>query len=220
MKTTRTALVLAGLALAGYPALRPYGPETGLEGAADLGSTAWLVSHVLGMLGFVLVALALRSASVAGVAWRGLPLRSVESRAWVAVALLLPYYGAEAYGLNELGRHATATGDATVLDVADAFRYAPLEVATFAAGLLVLAVVGVHLARGRWAVGGVARWGGLLAGAGLATYLPQFFATPELRVAHGAVLGLGLLLTAAGLREDREPAAAEQAAQSPLTLTI
>ena len=54
---------------------------------------------------------------------------------WLAVALLLPYYGAEAYGLNELGRYATEHGDAGVLDVADAFRYAPFEMTTFALGL-------------------------------------------------------------------------------------
>ena len=61
---------------------------------------------------------------------------------WLAVALLLPYYGAEAYGLNELGRYATEHGDAGVLDVADAFRYAPFEMTTFALGLFVLVLVG------------------------------------------------------------------------------
>ena len=105
---------------------------------------------------------------------------------WLAVALLLPYYGAEAYGLNELGRYAADHGDPGVLDVADAFRYAPFEMTTFALGLFVLVLVGGRIAHGMWRSGRVGRTGGILAGLGLATYLPQFFGTPEVRVAHGA----------------------------------
>ena len=140
--TTAIALAISGVSFAAYPALRPYGPESGLAGAADFGATAWLVAHVLGMVGFVSLAFALRSASVAPPwPWSGQPIRRAETRMWLAVALLLPYYGAEAYGLNALGRYATEHGDAGVLDVADAFRYAPLEMTTFALGLFLLVLV-------------------------------------------------------------------------------
>ena len=65
--TTRTTiaagLVVSGLAFAAYPALRPYGPETGMAGAADFGDTGWLVAHVLGVVGFVSLAFTLRAAS-------------------------------------------------------------------------------------------------------------------------------------------------------------
>jgi hypothetical protein len=116
-------LVVSGVALAAYPALRPYGPEAGLEGAADFGATAWLAAHALGMLGFVALAFTLRAASTKQPwRWSGRSLREVETRAWLAVALLLPYYGAEAYGLNQVGRYATEHADPGVLDVADAFR--------------------------------------------------------------------------------------------------
>lgn len=201
MKTTAAGLVVAGLAFAAYPALRPYGPESGLEGAADFASTAWLASHVLGMVGFVALALALRAAAVDPPwPWAGQPLRRAETRMWLAVALLLPYYGAEAYGLNEIGRHAVDRADPAVLEIADAFRYAPWEVGSFTVGLLLLVLVGGRLAHGLWYAGRMGRAGGLLAGLGLATYLPQFFGTPEIRVAHGLVLGLGLLLVAAASR--------------------
>ena len=190
-------LLVSGLALAAYPALRPYGPESGPSGAADFGATAWLVAHALGMLGFAVLALTLRTAAArAPWRWTGRPLRETETRAWLAVVLLLPYYGAEAYGLNELGRYATDHGDTGVLDVADAFRYAPFEMTTFALGLGALALVGGRLAHGMWRTGPLGRTGGLLAGAGLLTYLPQFFGTAEVRVAHGLVLGLGLVLMA------------------------
>src|SRR5262245_13062090 len=195
--TVAAGLVVSGLAFAAYPALRPYGPESGLAGASDFGSELWLVAHVLGMLGFVSLAFALRAASVATPwTWSGQPVRRVETRMWLAVSLLLPYYGAEAYGLHEIGRYATDHSDAGVLDVADAFRYAPFEMTTFAIGLLVLVLVGGRLAHGMWRTGGLGRTGGLLAGLGLATYLPQFFGTPEIRVVHGVVLGLGLVLMA------------------------
>ena len=141
--TVVIGLAVAGVALAAYPALRPYGPEAGLVGAADFGSTAWLVAHALGMLGFVTLAFTLRAAAVRPPwPWTGRPVREVETRAWLAVALLLPYYGAEAYGLNEIGRYATDHGDAGVLDVADAFRYAPFEIITFTLGLFALLLVG------------------------------------------------------------------------------
>ncbi|GGO76734.1 hypothetical protein [Nocardioides deserti] len=206
--TTAVALAVAGVALATYPALRPYGPESGAAGAADFASTAWLLSHALGMVGFVAIAVALRVASAAPPwPWTGRPVREAESRAWLAVALLLPYYGAEAYGLHAVGRHALDSGDAGVLSVADAFRYAPLEVTTFGLGLLVLVLVGGRLAHGLWHTGRLGRAGGVLAGLGLVTYLPQFFGTPGVRVLHGVVLGAGLVLVAlATARAGRPPA--------------
>ena len=190
-------LVVSGLGFAGYPIVRPYGPESGVGFAADLASTAWLVAHVLGMVGFTALALALRSLVATGTPWRwaGRPLREVETRMWVALALLLPYYGAEAYGLNAVGRQALH-GDVAVLAVAGSFRYAPFEVTTFTVGLLLLMLVGGRLVHGTWAAGGATRAGGLLVGLGLVTYLPQFFATPQVRMAHGLVLGLGLLVLA------------------------
>jgi len=203
--TTAAGLVVSGLAFAAYPALRPYGPETGMAGAADFGDTAWLVAHVLGMVGFVALAFTLRAASTnTPWPWAGQPVRKAETRMWLAVALLLPYYGAEAYGLHELGRYAADHGDPGVLDVADAFRYAPFEMTTFALGLFVLILVGGRIAHGLWHSGRLGRTAGILAGLGLATYLPQFFGTPEVRIVHGVVLGLGLVLMAVtALRSDR-----------------
>jgi len=218
--TTAAGLVVSGIAFVAYPVLRPYGPETGLAGAADFGSTAWLVAHVCGMVGFVSLAFALRSASVAPPwRWAGQPVRKTETRMWLAVALLLPYYGAEAYGLNELGRYASEHGDAGVIDVADAFRYAPFEMTTFALGLFVLVLVGGRIAHGLWHSGRIGRTAGILAGLGLATYLPQFFGTPEVRIAHGIVLGLGLVLMALASR--RTPVVPEdEAGQYSLGMRI
>jgi hypothetical protein len=105
-----------------------------------------------------------------------------------------------------------------VLDVADAFRYAPFEMTTFALGLFLLVLVGGRLAHGLWRSGPMGRAGGILAGLGLATYLPQFFGTPEVRIAHGVVLGLGLVL--AGLAARRTAVVADElVADEPLVST-
>lgn len=193
-------LVVAGLAFAAYPALRPYGPESGMDFAADLASPAWLVAHILGMVGFTALALALRSLVATGTSWRwgGRPLQEAETRMWLSLVLLLPYYGAEAYGLSAVGRHAL-DGATDVLAVAESFRYAPFEVTTFTAGLVLLMLVGARLAHGTWATRGAPRIGGLLTGVGLATYLPQFFTAPQVRMAHGIILGLGLVVLASSV---------------------
>ncbi|MDP3889951.1 hypothetical protein [Nocardioides sp.] len=216
---TAGALLVAGVAFAVYPALRPYGPETGAVGAADFASTAWVVSHACGMIGFVLVAVALRFAAANPPwAWSGPAVRAVETRAWLAVALLLPYYGAETYGLQAIGQYAVEQGDPGVLAIAEDFRLAPFAATTFLIGLLLLVWVGWGIARGLWSAGTLARAGGVLAGLGLAAYLPQFFGPPGLRVAHGIVLGMGLLLMGVSVLRPRvEQAVSSAPAGSVLT---
>jgi hypothetical protein len=87
--------------------------------------------------------------------------------------------------------------------VAQAFGYGPFEVGMFAVGLVLVMPVGLRLAPGTWAAGGVTRPGGLLTGIGLANYVPQFFAAPEVGMGHGAVLGLGLLVLAWSVAQPR-----------------
>lgn len=48
------------------------------------------------------------------------------------------------------------------------------------------------MARVLWA-GGI-RIGAVLVGFGMVLYLPQFFGPPWMRIAHGLILGIGLVL--------------------------
>lgn len=193
-------LAAAGIALAAYPMLRPAMPEEGMAGAMGFASQAWLISHCLAMIGFVLLAFGLRAlAGAPPPDWAGQPVRRAETRAWLAVALLLPYYGAEAYGLNVAGRFAVQSGSLQAVDAVLGFRLAPVEAVTFAAGLLMLALVGARLVIGWWRAGGTARLGAVLAGGALLTYLPQFFTPMPVRIAHGVALGAGLVLIAVTL---------------------
>ncbi|MDF9716717.1 hypothetical protein INN71_06985 [Nocardioides sp. ChNu-153] len=203
-------LALAAAALAAYPALRGSAVEDGLAAAELYARPAWLWAHVLAMAGLVLVAAGLSAVD-----------RAAHRATVVATALLLPYYGAEAYGLHAVGRRVVETGDAAVLSAgdgaADLFRYEPVAVTLFALGWVALAVAGARLV-----VVAVRRSPGPLAGAGLvltavalATYLPQFFLPPGGRVAHGVLAAVGLLLLAA----DRAGAAQGQGA-APATLAV
>jgi hypothetical protein len=196
-RTTRAAAALgiAGLAFVAYPILRGSAVETGLSGAALYARPAWVLAHVLAMLGFVLLAV-------------GLP--AIDERAgrwatWGAFAVL-PYYGAEAFGLHALGVRVLQTGDADMTVAADMFRYQPVAITIFALGWLAFGAVGVRLlllTRGRR---GALRIGLALTGIALLTYLPQFFLPPAGRIGHGLVLGIGLLVTAyAVLRPVRPP---------------
>lgn len=187
---TSTWFTIAAVAFVLYPALRPWSSEVGLDGARAFASAWWPVAHLLGMVGFVAIAVALRHTS------SDQPSRRAETWAWASVALLLPYYGAEAFGLHVLGRHVVATGDTGALDAVNDFRYGGLPITVFTLGLVALAVVGVRLMLAYRADVSLARAGAALAGLGLVTYLPQFFGGPTLRVTHGAVLAAGLLLLA------------------------
>lgn len=192
-------LLTAAAAFVAYPALRPAVPEEGLVGAAGFASDAWLTAHALGMLGFIALAVALRSAErVRPWPWSGRPLRELVSRVLLGVALILPYYGAEAFGLHAVGRYAVATGDAAASAAVMGFRFEPVPVAMFGIGLLLLALAGARLVIGLRRAPLVPRLGGLLAGVGLLTYLPQFFLPMPGRIVHGVVLGAGLLLLAHG----------------------
>lgn len=185
---TAAALAIAGLAFAFYPMLRGSGSESGAAGAELYARDAWVVAHALGMLGFVLASWAL-----------GILDRLTGHLAMAGTLLVLPYYGAETFGLHAIGQQALDTGEMSGVAAADLFRYQPLAVTMFAIGLLLLAAAGVRLlvlARGNRAMMRPAQ---LLVGAGLATYLPQFFLPIEGRIVHGLVLGVGLVLLAAAL---------------------
>lgn len=193
------ALFIAGMLFVAYPALRPWSDETTLAGAAAMSSMAWVFSHLFGMVAFVLLSVGLwRLVAGAGSAEDGT--RTIRRRAAQfaagGTALILPYYGGETFGIQAIAARAVADADASLLEVVEAFRLGPVAVALFGAGLLALAVAGVMLIRSTWQPGRLRRLGGLLAGSGLVLYLPQFFATPGLRIAHGVLLGAGLALLA------------------------
>src|SRR3954454_12850182 len=188
---------LAGLCFVTYPALRPYADETGAAGLAAMGSGRWLVAHLLGMLGFALLPVGLTALMAVGTTLRPQLVAAARALAYAGVIGVLPYYGGEAFGLHAIGAYATTTHDPGLVSVVDAFRYGPLAISLFGLGLLALAAAGVLVAMAAWGSGPRWRGAGSVLAVGLLAYLPQFFGTPTVRVAHGALLALGCWAVAA-----------------------
>lgn len=197
------ALAIAGIFFIIYPALRPFSDETSLEGAAAFGSGAWLASHMLAMVAFTFVALGLHSlySSVQGAA--------EEARGYAAFVLgligagfTLPFYGGEAYGLHAIGQEAARQQSAALLSLAGIVRSGP-GLLLGMVGLLLLAAAAILAAIILWRSPAYSKWSGIPFAVGFALYIPQFFGTQPLRVAHGVLVAIGCLWIAAGLWRQR-----------------
>lgn len=168
-------LGLAGVLFVAYPLVRPWGDSTVAGEAAAFSSPAWVVAHLAAVAGFVLVGLALRGVG-----------RAAEVTWWVGAGLVLPYYGAEVFALHVLGQRLSGQ---QLSDLAEAIRLGPAAAVVFVAGLVALALAGVLVAVREGVVA-------LPFAVAMVGFLPQFFAGPEVRIAHGVLLGIGLVLLA------------------------
>jgi hypothetical protein len=193
------ALAVAGVLFVAYPAVRPWHDESTVAGAtASMGSDAWVAAHFFAMLGFILLPLGLLAvqavlASTPAVA----AARRATVVAWIGCGLTLPYYGAEDFGLHGVaGPHGRG---ADLLGVVDAVRYQPVAITIFGLGLLLIAVAAVLATVAVWRSGVLPRAAGVLFGAGFVLFLPQFFGSAAVRIAHGVLLGAGLIVLAVAL---------------------
>lgn len=185
------AFGIAGLLFVLYPAIRPFSDETTLQGAAAFASAAWLLAHMLAMVGFTLVMLgllglylALRKTPVEATAFWGLAV------GLVAVGLLLPFYGAEAFGLHAIGQEALRQHSVVLVGLAGVVRSGP-ELIMFLVGLLLLAASAIMTAVAIWKSGTFAKWSGVPFAVGFALYIPQFFGNQPIRVLHGLLVAIG-----------------------------
>lgn len=185
-----------------YPAIRPFSDEVTLSGAAAFASTAWLLAHGLAMAAFILTAFgmtALRAATgprAAGTAEWAFVL------GWIGIGLVLPFYGLETFGLAAIGAESIQRQDASLLAIAAAARGGP-GLLVFLVGLVVLAVAAILAAVATWRAGLQPRWAAAPLAIGLVLFIPQFFWSQPLRVAHGLLVGGGCLSLALALWRHR-----------------
>lgn len=208
MKATRVRLGALSLAVSGilfvlYPAIRPFSDETSLQGAQAFASTAWIVAHMLAMVAFTLVELgllglfiALQESVVDGLAFWALVV------SLLGIGLTLPFYGGEAFGLHAIGQQAVKEQSAALVSLADVVRSGPALV-MFGVGLLLLGVGAIMVAIALWRSGSLPKWSGVPFALGFALYIPQFFATQPIRVAHGVLVAIGCLWIAASMWRQR-----------------
>jgi hypothetical protein len=193
------ALAIAGVLFLLYPALRPFSDEASLQGAAAFASGAWIAAHTFAMVGFILVALGslglyfvLARTASEPVAFLGTVVVSIGA------GLTLPFYGAEAFGLHAIGAEALARQDPSLLRIVDQVRSGP-GLIVFLLGLAGIGVGAAVEAVAVWRSRVLSRWSGVPLALGFLLFIPQFFLTQPLRVAHGALLMAGCVWLAVGM---------------------
>ena len=200
------SLAVASILFVLYPLLRPFSDESSLQGAEAFASTAWIVAHILAVVGFILLALgllglhiALQKTAVERLAFLALVL------SWIGVGLTLPYYGAEVFGLHAIGQEAVRQHSSALLALADAVRFGSGFI-VIVVGLLLLAVGTILVAIAIWKSGILSRWSGIPLALGFVLYLPQFLVTQPIRVAHGLVVAIGCIWIAFGMWKQSDKA--------------
>ncbi|NLS09475.1 hypothetical protein HGQ17_05525 [Nesterenkonia sp. MY13] len=187
--------VLSGLAFATFPILRPWGDkEVDDDGSANVEAMAeafadpfWVISHVSGMLGWALLLAAVIATPAVAL--------TAKLLLGLGVSALLPFYGAETFGLHVVAAAAQERGDLSLLDLEEAIRGEATALGLFGAGLIIAAVAITLVARDAWRSPRM-RWAGFPLAVLIALYLPQFFAPDALRILHGLLLVGGCLLWA------------------------
>jgi hypothetical protein len=193
------ALAAAGVLFLVYVAVRPWGDAAPVTAAAAFAAPAWLIAHLAAVAGFVLVGfglLALRN-RLGGLAGAALGIW------WAGTGMVLPYYGAEAFALHAIGGQVERSGDAWPLALVEAIRMGPVQITLFGVGLVALAVAAVLAAVAVARSGMLARLSGVAFAAGFALFLPQFYAPPAVRIAHGVLVAVGCVVLAAQMRRAR-----------------
>jgi hypothetical protein len=193
------ALAAACVLFLAYPALRPWHDEGTAAGAtASMSSTAWVTAHFFAMAAFILMPLGLLALRAALAPTRAEPLALTAAvLAWTGSGLVLPYYGAEDFGLHAIaGPNGPRAG---LLSLIHAVRYQPLAVTSFTAGLLLLAAAAILAAIAVWHARVLPRTSAILFATGMALFLPQFDGPAAVRIAHGILLATGSVVLAAAL---------------------
>jgi hypothetical protein len=189
----------AGILFAMYPIIRPYSDEATLQGADSMASTAWVVGHMLAMAGFTLLTLGLLGVhhALQGTGTERLAFRALVV-GMIGVGLTLPFYGAEAFGLQAISQAAVWRNDFSLMKVVESVRTGP-QLVMFSMGLLLVGVSAIMVATAAWRSRVLPKWSGVPFALGFALYIPQFFGTQPIRVAHGLLVSLGCLSIAASL---------------------
>ncbi|MCW3816115.1 hypothetical protein ONA91_16860 [Micromonospora sp. DR5-3] len=184
-----------------YPALRPWHDESTAAGAlAAMSADTWVPAHTFAMIGIILVPLGLLALAQAVT---GTPAGRTAITAFVTSAvgsgLVLPYYGAEAFGLHAIATQAVSNPQIDILAMADHVRFDPVAGTSFLAGLLALGIGAALAAVAVWRSSLMPKLSAAPFALGFLTFLPQFFTPAAIRIGHGALVGAGLLWLAAAL---------------------
>ncbi len=187
------ALLLSGILFFLYPTLRPFSDETTLQGAFAFSSMSWLLSHLLGIIAFMLLPVGLlglydtmENKKARKTAFYGFLF------SYVGMGCTLPFYGAEVFALDVIGQEALNQNKDSILELANAIRFGP-GFLMILIGLTLLAIGSFLVAISIWRSGTMTKWAGIPLALGFLLYLPQYVATQPLRIIHGLLIALGCI---------------------------
>jgi hypothetical protein len=188
---TATCLVIAGVFFILFPVVRPFFDETSIQGAREFASNQWVIAHSLGIGGFILLSLGflglylhLRDTRVEGWALRGFVL------CLVGTGLTLPFFGAEAFGLQVIGSAAVNQNNTDLIPLVNQLRFGP-GIALIISGLICVAAATIVMAAIVWRSQALPKWSGIPLAAGFAVYIPQLQGDPTFQVVR---IGVGILI--------------------------
>ena len=125
---------------------------------------------------------------------------------WIGAGLTLPFFGAETFGVQEVGQEAVRQNNSGLLTLVDSIRYGPGLILAIS-GLLLVDVAAIVLASAIRISGILPRWSGVPLAIGLTVYIPQLQGNPliqPIRIADGLLIALGCIWVAWGLWKDNK----------------
>jgi hypothetical protein len=165
-----------------FPVSRPFFDESSIEGAREFASNQWVIAHCLGIgaflllsLGFLGLYLHLPDTLVEGWALRGFVL------CLLGAGLTLPFFGAEAFGLQVIGSAAVNQNNTALIPLVNQLRFGP-GIAFIISGLLCVAAATIVMAAVVWKSQALPKWSGISLAAGFAVYIPQLQGDPTFQV--------------------------------------
>jgi hypothetical protein len=191
LAATAACLVIAGIFFVLFPVVRPFFDESSIQSAREFASNQWVIAHSLGIGGFILLSLGflglylhLRETRVERWALRGFVL------CLVGAGLTLPFFGAEAFGLQVIGSAAVNQNNAALIPLVNQVRFGP-GIAFIVSGLLCVAAATIVMAAVVWKSRALPKWSGIPLAAGFAVYIPQLQGDPTFQAIR---IGVGILI--------------------------
>lgn len=189
------ALGLSAVLFGAFPFVRPFfrldvfAPEATLAAASPaITSAPWLIAHLMGMAGFILLLGAIPALYAHLAAEDDAPrLFRAMVASMAGIALVLPMFGVETYALPAIG-WTYLDGQPGIAPIVTLI-YRGLGTVVMLVGLLLLAVGALTFAIVIWRSGTLPRWAALTWAVGLAAWLPLL--PRPIRVIDGLLIGIG-----------------------------
>jgi len=206
IRLAAVSLVLSGVFFTLFPVVRPFFDESSLQGATEFASIQWVVAHAFGMGGFIMLTLGflgvyVRLQETAVERWM---LRALVL-GWIGAGLTLPFFGAEAFSLQVIGRAAVSQNNAALIPLINQVRFGP-GIIFVITGLVLVAIATFLAAFAIWKSGIMPKWSGVPLAIAFAVYIPQLQGDPffqPIRVAIGLLIALGCTWMAWGMLKEK-----------------